>query len=255
MPCDQPFDRVSAYIDDELPAEERRAFALHLETCPACASLATELRQIGRSLAASGREPMPPELPSRVRLALAQAAERPEEPAAPATRLRRWPVPVMLRQAAAILVACLVSSLATWWFVTGASQERLLEQDLLSAHVRSLLQDSPIQVASSDAHTVKPWFAGKVDFSPEVRDLAAQGFPLVGGRLDSIGGKRVGALVYKRRLHLINVFAWATQAPDAAPSLSVRSGYNVLTWTRGGVAYAAVSDLDGKELARLAELL
>ncbi|WP_245928254.1 anti-sigma factor family protein [Bosea psychrotolerans] len=162
----------------------------------------------------------------------------------------------LLKQAAALLIACLLSSLTTWWILTGSTRDSLLTQDLLSAHLRSLLQDSPIQVASSDAHTVKPWFAGKVDFSPEVRDLAAQGYPLLGGRLDTIAGRRVGALVYKRRLHVINVFAWtAGDVSDVAPSLSTRSGYNILKWTRSGVSYAAVSDLESLELQRLPELL
>jgi len=111
-------------------------------------------------------------------------------------------------------------------------------------------------VASSDAHTVKPWFAGRIDFSPEVKDLAADGFPLLGGRLDFVGGRRVGAVVYKRRLHTINVFMWPSAGPgDAAPRLVARNGYNLLAWSRGGVDYWAVSDLSAGDLRQLQNLL
>ncbi len=131
-----------------------------------------------------------------------------------------------------------------------------MQQEIITAHIRSLLQDGPIQVASSDSHTVKPWFAGRVDFAPEVKDLTAEGFPLMGGRLDYVHGRRVGGLVYKRRLHTINVFMWrAPGGDDAAPSATTRNGYNFLTWTKAGVIYWAVSDLDGAELKRLQELL
>src|SRR6476469_7321517 len=129
----------------------------------------------------------------------------------------------------------MLSVLVTWVAVTSMDRANGLQQEIVTAHIRSLLQDSPIQVASSDAHTVKPWFAGRIDFSPEVKDLAADGFPLLGGRLDFVGGRRVGAVVYKRRLHTINVFMWPSAGPgDAAPRLVVRNGYNLLAWSRGG---------------------
>ena len=161
-----------------------------------------------------------------------------------------------MRQAAVVAAACVLSALATWWIVGTAGEASRLEQDVLAAHVRSLLQDSPIQVASSDAHTVKPWFAGRVDFSPEVKDLAPEGFPLLGGRLDYVGGRRVGAVVYKRRLHTINVFMWPSSSlGHAAPQLVTRNGYNLLAWSRGGVAYWAVSDLAAGDLRQLQGLL
>jgi len=161
-----------------------------------------------------------------------------------------------MRQAAVLAAACVLSALATWWIVGTNGEAARLEQDVLAAHVRSLLQDSPIQVASSDAHTVKPWFAGRIDFSPEVRDLAADGFPLLGGRLDYVGGRRVGAVVYKRRLHTISVFMWPrVTAGEAAPHLVTRNGYNLLAWSHGGVDYWAVSDLSGGDLRQLQSLL
>ncbi len=109
-------------------------------------------------------------------------------------------------------------------------------------HMRALLQDSPIQVASSDTHTVKPWFNGRVEFSPDVKDFATEGFPLAGGRLDYIGGKRVAALVYRHRLHVIDVFVWpAATAEDIPPRLTSTDGYNLLTWSHGGLTYSAIS--------------
>jgi anti-sigma factor RsiW len=160
------------------------------------------------------------------------------------------------RQVAALAACCGLSVLLTWWYLTSATQTDRLEQELLAAHMRSLLQDNPFQVASSDTHTVKPWFAGKVDFAPEVRDLAAEGYPLLGGRLDYVHERRVGALVYKRRLHIINVFMWRAPAgEDVAPVSATKNGYNLITWSKSGVAYWAVSDLDAAELRRLATLL
>ena len=160
-----------------------------------------------------------------------------------------------LRHAAVLAIACLLTAFATWWAATSSDQAALVERDVLAAHVRALLQDSPIQVASSDAHTVKPWFAGRIDFSPEVKDLAADGFPLLGGRLDYVGGRRVGAVVYKRRLHTISVFMWPTAKPDAPAQAMTRNGYNLVSWNRHGLTYWAVSDLNAGDLAQLVGLL
>jgi hypothetical protein len=103
-------------------------------------------------------------------------------------------------------------------------------------------------VASSDAHNVKPWFAGRVDFAPDVKDLTVEGFPLLGGRLDYVGERRVGALVYQRRLHIVNVFMWpAPSLDDVAPKLTTKNGYNLLAWSKSGITYWAISDLDALE--------
>jgi anti-sigma factor RsiW len=161
-----------------------------------------------------------------------------------------------MRQAAALIAACALSALLTWWMLAAGGRSERLQQELLAAHVRSLLQDSPIQIASSDQHTVKPWFAGRVDFAPEVKDLTGEGFPLLGGRLDYVRDRRVGVLVYRRRAHVINVFMWPSGSNEAtAPSLVTRNGYNLLAFDKGGISYWAVSDLEAGELRRLASLL
>jgi anti-sigma factor RsiW len=261
MQCERARELLSPYLDGELSAEERRAVAAHIEGCRSCAAQADDFRRIGRTLAEAGREPAPKALALRVRANLAREAEGEEGQIAsslakPPAGRPAFAIHGLMRQAAVIAAACVLSALATWWIVGTAGEASRLEQEVLAAHVRSLLQDSPIQVASSDAHTVKPWFAGRIDFSPEVKDLAADGFPLLGGRLDFVGGRRVGAVVYKRRLHTINVFMWPSAGPgDAAPRLVARNGYNLLAWSRGGVDYWAVSDLSAGDLRQLQNLL
>ena len=130
-----------------------------------------------------------------------------------------------------------------------------MEQAVVSGHVRSLMPNHLMDVPSSDSHTVKPWFNGKVDFSPPVKDLKADGFTLVGGRLDYLQDRTVAALVYQRRKHLINVFLWPSSRADSGVTAETRQGYNLLHWTRSGFEYWAVSDLNLQELGEFGRLL
>jgi anti-sigma factor RsiW len=130
-----------------------------------------------------------------------------------------------------------------------------LASNVLADHIRSLLGSGPVEVASSDQHTVKPWFAGKLDFSPEVKDLQAQGFPLAGGRVDYLDGHRVAALVYHRRLHVITLFIWPVGSAAVSASSVSQNGYHLLHWTDSSMNYWAVSDVSIGELENFKALI
>jgi anti-sigma factor RsiW len=137
----------------------------------------------------------------------------------------------------------------------GISERDQFLNDAVASHVRSLMVEHLTDVASSDQHTVKPWFDGKLDFAPDVKDFAAQGFPLVGGRLDYLRGRAVAALVYRRNKHFINVFVWAAASANSRESrFENLRGYSIISRETGGLHYCLVSDLNEKELAELANL-
>lgn len=256
-------EAIGAYVDGELPEAERLAIEAHLATCPACAGLVADLRLMRQRLSTAGPAIMPATLGQRVRAALREEASltTADQPAhrndvqnnAPSPR---WDWRRHAGIAAALLITAVLASVATQQFDNHQILPAVIEHDLMTAHLRALTQDGNIQVASSDSHTVRPWFAGKVDFAPETPNLGAQGFDLVGGRLDIIDGRRVGAVIYKRRKHLIDVFAWPDSAQASRPPVSQsRRGYSFVNWSRGGISYWAVSDLEAEELKRLAALL
>jgi anti-sigma factor RsiW len=261
MQCERVRELMSAYVDGELEGEARRSAAAHVEECPSCSALASDYRRIGGLIAEAGREPASPALALSLRRNLALAAGTGAAPVRPG-RVRSLPDWLPFRagafsQAATLAAVSVLSALVTWWIVASADEARLIQHDVLAAHVRSLLSESPVQIAQSDTHTVKPWFAGRVDFAPEVKDLTSEGFPLLGGRLDYVAGRRVGVLVYKRRLHTISVFMWpaAATGDHTLPRLTTPDGYNVLSWSDRGLTIWAISDLNAGELRELQGLL
>jgi anti-sigma factor RsiW len=257
MQCEQARALLSPYLDQELDAGNGPEVASHLSTCPACAAAFDDFGRIGRQLAAAGREPVPAGLAVRVRTALAAQPFADSAAAKPSTMAKViWRTSSWMRQAAALVIAFGLSAAVTAAYLSGTSREAFMEREVVAAHVRSLLQDSPLQIASSETHTVKPWFTGRLDFSPPVKDLAAEGFPLAGARLDYINERRVAALVYKRRLHIVSVFVWPSPGSMGAQLRdTARMGYNALTWSQGGVTYWAVSDLNVGEMRQLQSLL
>lgn len=245
MRCEDARGLVGTLLDGEASASE--ALRAHVDACPECGRALADARQTSVALRSAGRMRIPETLENRVRAALAAEAAVTVRPVA---HLR-----ALLPQAAALVAACALSAFLTF-LVMRPAYDLPIERDVLSAHIRSLLQDSPIQIASGDPHSVRPWFAGRVEFAPAAKDLAAEGFPLKGARLDFVGGRRVAALVYGRRLHVVNVFVWpAATSGDAEPRGGTIDGYNLVAWQRGGLAYWAVSDLNAGELRLLAGLL
>ncbi|MFZ5675295.1 MAG: anti-sigma factor family protein [Pseudomonadota bacterium] len=265
MRCDHDRARIALLLDGELPAPERAAVTSHAADCPDCRRYRDELLALRRQLRRARAAP-PAALADRLRLRLdyeaADMAAAPVRAPAPARRalqlldrarphLRTYGL-----RAAALLAACILSIAATLWWVGETGGPRPDQaHDVLAAHVRSLLQDSSVQVASLDTHTVKPWFAGRLDYTPVVKDLAADGFKLEGGRLDYIDGRRVAALVYLRRLHRISLFIWPAEGPEIGPERAKIDGYNLISWRRAGMRYWAISDLDETELGQLPNLL
>jgi anti-sigma factor RsiW len=153
--------------------------------------------------------------------------------------------------------ACgVIASLTVSLFYASPNEEDRLSQEVLGGHVRSLMVAHLSDVDSSDQHTVKPWFNGKLDFSPPVHDLAGEGFPLVGGRLDYLNQRPVAALVYRRQQHTINLFVWpASGTSPHEVKLLTRQGFNMADWNVSGMQYWAVSDLNASEMQAFAQLV
>ncbi len=173
----------------------------------------------------------------------------------PAGRGFRRALAAFVPWAAVVLLACAISIAGTLWWAHRVDGQETLSRDVLAAHVRSLLQDNAVQIASRDTHTVKPWFAGRLEFSPVVKDLSTEGFQLVGGRLDYVDRQRVATLVYRRRLHQISVFIWPSDGRSAQAAYSAKiDGYHVLGWSKANMTYWAVSDLNEGELRELQAL-
>lgn len=264
MRCEQARDRIGMLVDGELSASEREAIVTHAADCPECARYRDDLTRLRRHLQ-QVRQTQPEKLAARVSAALAvEATEdgadtifRPVRPSfghAVVERVVQGLAPY-LRQVTFILLACAVTMGGTAWWMQRTAGEVALTRDVLAAHVRSLLQENPVQVASLDTHTVKPWFSGRLEYSPVVKDLSGEGFQLVGGRLDYVDGQRVAALVYKRRLHQISVFVWPSGSRAIASYSSKLDGFNVLGWSKAGMSYWAVSDLNEGDLRELQTLL
>jgi anti-sigma factor RsiW len=247
MNCEDIERLADAYVDDELDLGRTLEFEAHLSTCEACTARLDRLRGVRRALQAVPYFHAPVALAARIRTTVADAASATasRQPRSVRPRDRGWQP--WLLSAAGLVAASL--ALAVVLHERAVVAEGATTEAVIEGHVRSLMAGHLMDVASTDRHTVKPWFAGRVDFSPTVVDLVSDGFPLVGGRLDYIDRHPAAALVYKRRDHVINVFVWpqATGSPSHATQSDVR-GYHVISWTRGGVSVWIVSDLALSEL-------
>jgi anti-sigma factor RsiW len=240
---------IHGYVDGELDLMTSLRVERHLQRCPECAQAQANLQEIRASIKSSDLQTQtPPGLAKRLQSAVRQAS--------------RAGRPRLLRTGPLLAVAASLALMMT--AVWGLPRVRLsrpddsfLIREVVAGHVRSqMLPSHQFDVASADPHTVKPWFEGKLDFSPPVKDLADQGFPLVGGRLDYLHNRAVAALVYQRRKHSINLFTWPSSPDDEGmPRTAARQGFHLIRWTGSKMTYWAVSNLNEGELEEFVRLI
>jgi len=244
MDCPTCEAMVDAYVDGELTAVESAAFERALEGCPACRKRLDSARAMSGLLRELPAEPAPDLLRARVERELRTIAGRPRE------RVRRW------TQWNA-MAASVIAALGLGWLGGTLTGQGGRESDaLVASYLRVAMAEHTVDVASSDRHTVKPWYAGRIDYAPPVVDLTAQGFPLLGGRLDVIDGRKVAVLVYRRNQHKLALSLWpASSSGNSAPRVSERDGFAIAEWRHGGFELRAVSDLAPAEIASFATAL
>jgi anti-sigma factor RsiW len=250
MNCDRVQTLLDAYIDGELDLVNALDLEEHLKDCPECAQRYAELLDlraaINDSRAVLYRTP-PQDLRKKIQSSL-RTAEREANPKRGFNLQWRW-------SAAALVIVAIAVAAGFAAILFAPQTNNLLASEVQVAHVRSLMADHLMDVVSTDQHTVKPWFNGKLDFSPPVVDLAAQGYPLQGGRLDYLDGQSVAALVYHRNKHIINLFIWPSTEKINGVQSSSNNGFNLYHWDQSSMQYWAVSDLNTAELQTFVELV
>jgi anti-sigma factor RsiW len=241
MNCQQAKPLIDFYSDGELDATGILELEKHIHDCPACALAWRNVQTLKKSLK---QEALFFTAPTELRRAI-EAELRSQVETKP--RWSFWNWNWLTTATTSVATACLALLLTVT--LTRPSAEQRLAQEIVSSNIRSLMADHMLDVVSTDQHTVKPWFNGKLDFSPPVKDLAAQEFPLIGGRLDYIGGRSVAALVFHRNKHVINLFIWPANEKDSPASVSASfQGYHVIHWTKARMTFWAVSDLNETDL-------
>ncbi|SRR5258706_7317513 len=261
MTCKEAFNFVDSYMDHELDLVRQLEVEQHLKECASCSRAYAERRSLQAAIKTAPLYfEVPAGLKQDVRRALRHAAGVASETdsAAPAKALfprLRWDWTGWFAGAmsAAAFAAVLIGIGPR---LLGPLLDDRLSQEVTSGHVRSLLTNHLIDVVSTNQHVVKPWFNGRIDFSPSVRDFSDHGFPLAGGRLDYLAGRPVAALVYHRAAHPINLFTWPSRTgEDTKEKMLSRQGYHLIRWSHGGMTYWVVSDLNEMELKDFAELV
>jgi anti-sigma factor RsiW len=254
MTCKEFYDYVDAYIDNELDVATTILVKQHLRDCPECQQLLEARKSLGSLL----DNPQisfeaPDSLLGKVRSALPVTQAKVKQPRSRSRVVIPWFfVPLALAAAFAVMFGLVILNRGG---IFDRSRSNTLAQEVIASHVRSLLATHLFDVPSTDQHTVKPWFDGKLKFSPPVHDFAEQGFRLTGGRLDYFNGREVAALVYQRRLHVINLFVWPSDSDrNTTPQSFAKDGYNVSHWERNGFEFWAVSDVSAGDLKAFSDL-
>ncbi|HEX7939674.1 MAG TPA: anti-sigma factor [Gemmatimonadaceae bacterium] len=238
--------RIDAWLDGELSAAEVVELESHVAGCADCAAFRARRLALRDALASQvPRLHATPALRTSVRDTIRDAAV-PRRPLRATPGLAGW---------VALAASLVVVAFGSWQVASQRAADNAMAESVLAAHVRSLMPGHLMDVVSSDQHTVKPWFNGKLDFSPPVYDYVGRGYPLLGGRLDYLGGRSVAVLVYGRRQHMINVFLSPDRGSAAAAGASARQGYNMIRGATPAYSYWVVSDLALPELSDFVRLL
>ena len=252
--------RAQAYFDAQLDPLSADQIERHVEHCAECRALLQDLQEVRVKLRHELKfERTPPALRARIFEALDRETKE-ISPAPPSQRVQGLERPRGLRRTRPFWLGALsgfggaaAAAMLALFILLPARPDPMLD-DLVNAHVRSLMPDHLIDVVSSERHTVKPWFAGHADVSPVVADFEAQGYKLVGGRADYFDRQRAAVVVYQHGAHTINVFSWASDKSPPAQSVT-RNGYHLEFWKIGNLEYCAVSDTGWEELHGLVRLL
>ncbi len=246
MDCKQARELLQGYVDGELDLVTSLQIEDHLQTCADCRRIYEQQQALRTAFQDSG---LYHKAPAHLHRRVETLIRRQHQDSARSPLTLPWRYAGMVAAAACLILF--------GWFLgrilpDATSGDQGLAQELVANHIRSLMPGHLADVISTNQHTVKPWFDGKVDFAPPVQDLAAQGFPLYGGRLDYLNGRTVAVLVYRRRKHFINLYVWpeSTQSVSSESSLQseARQGYQMLHWSHAGMTYWAVSDISPSEL-------
>jgi mycothiol system anti-sigma-R factor len=247
--CELTQTVLHGYLDGELDAARAADFERHLISCPECVAALEANENLRSSLQrANLYERAPAALRANLRKQLGASAS-------PSVIPMRNPAPWRWLAIAATFLLAVFLGWRLLPLLRGNQGETALASAIVDAHLRSLQPGHLEDVQSTDQHTVKPWFDGKLDFAPPVHDFVTEGFPLQGGRLDVVRGRTVAVLVYARRKHLINVFVWPTTEPDSEPLSGSQLGYHWIDWRKSGMEMYAVSDVSPDDLAQLHHLL
>ena len=244
MNCSSVEPLIGAALDGELDPSQQFQIREHLENCLSCKVAYRDLEQLQEDIRSRATYHRAPDsLIERLRTSIREEHN-------PSIRRAQLPWKWIAIAASVLLVLSLGANLLL--SKRGVPENQLIAQEVLSEHVRAMLTNHQVDVISSDRHTVKPWFGDKLDFSPDVKDLAARGFPLVGGRVEYIDQRPVAALVFQRSKHVISLFTW----PVGSSVTGVRSqnGYHLVAWTKDGMAYWAISDLSLDDLELFSRL-
>lgn len=246
MNCKEIAQKLERYFDNELPLSEKQMLEEHLSRCNDCTHILAGLDFLKHNLTEQAVYQAPARLQRKIEKQLAQ--QTPEEK--PSFSAMPW---LGFSGGVMAMVTALVVGVLLY---LPTPQGQTISDEVISAHVRSLLVDHITDVSSSNRHTVKPWFSGKLDYSPPVANLARQGFPLVGGRLDYFQQRSISVMVYRRRAHIINLFVWpvADSKVGDVRKLS-RQGFHLRHWQKNGLQFWLISDLNQKELDRFVRLL